>query len=74
MTEPDHVFRLHFHVKGLKSSWQIISVAPQLTRPSRRLESMMLRALITVAEDLSLRSAFSEESFARLIAEAKAHR
>jgi hypothetical protein len=35
---------------------------------------MMLRALITVAEDLSLRSAFSEESFARLIAEAKAHR
>jgi hypothetical protein len=75
MTEPDHVFRLHFHLKGLKSSWQIIiSVVPHADQAIQVLQSVMPGALITEAEDLGLRSAFSDEAFARLVAEAKAHR
>jgi len=74
MTEPNHVFRLHFHVKTLKSWWQIISVVPHADQAIQVLLSAMPDALITEAEDLGLRSAFSDEAFARLIAEAKAHR
>ena len=74
MTEPDHVFRLHFHVKGVEPSWQIISVVPHADQAIQALMSVLPRALITEAEDLGLRSAYSDESFARLIAEARTHR
>jgi len=74
MTEPDHVFRLHFHVRRLGLSWQIISVTPHADQAIRELQSVMPGALITEAEDLGLRSALSDGSFALLIVEAKAHR
>ena len=73
MTEPDHVFRLHFRVKGLGLSIQIISVVPHADRAIEVLQSVMPRALITQAEDLGLRSAYSDESFANLIAEARTY-
>jgi hypothetical protein len=71
MTEPDHVFRLHFHVKGLGLSMQTISVVPHADQAIQVLQSVIPGALVTEAEDLGLRSAFSDEAFSRLIAEAE---
>ena len=71
MKEPDHVFRLHFHIKGLELSMQVISVVPHADQAIQELILLLPRALVTEAEDLGLRSAYSDESFARLIAETK---
>ena len=64
MSQPHHVFRLHFSLKG--ESREMIATGAHSDKVLEDLEFVMPDAFVTYIEDLGLRSDFTDESFAQL--------